>query len=377
MKLGKNYAITLTLRTKNKNLYHNGKTVTLEPVNYWVCFVTLMKAVVKTCSSKYITSTWGDFDLELDEKDKHMILSEEDTVFIHIDLLCKFVESRVDSCKKTWGVFYADGLFQLVKDIKELKKKSVAEEKAKAKQQVSESKTEDDASSAPLPVVPVSRKRKQTHSNDDTMCMFSDSLQDREKLVMEREAAIAQREQVLNARESLLAKRESKVQTLQKEVQQMKKTLESQPEFRDSQNLIVSKVNQFLIECRGIQKRLTDEINEVVNKQNKTIQKNVQPAQRDDSTHAEPVASSKAVTAATVAATEATRGTKTPQSTAVRALQNLKSPESNTAQPDSQTLSESPNVLKQPNFTERSLTPTSSDIRGDQVQHPTVIDVDE
>lgn len=374
MKLGKNYAITLTLRTKNKNLYHNGKTVTIEPVNYWVCFVTLMKAVVKTCSSKYIMSTWADFELELDDKEKNMVLSDEETVFMHVDLISKFVESRVESCKKTWGLFFADGLQQLVKDIRELKKKNVAEEKAKVNQQVSDSETDEEFSSAPLSVVHVSKKRKQAHSNDDTMCMFSDSLQDREKLVMEREAAIAQREQVLNAREILLAKRESKVQTLQKEVVQMKKTLESQPEFRDSQNLIVSKVNQFLIECRGIQKRLTDEINEVVNKQNKTIQqqKNVQPVPRDDSTHAEPVASSKAVTAATVAATEATRGTKTPQSTAGRPLQNLKSPDS-AAQKDVQQIPET----KDKQFTDRSLTPTSSDIRGDKEQPPKILNVDE
>ena len=270
MARGKHVTLSLNLRSRDKNAHYNGKSVQIDAVSNWVCFVSLMKAVVKTCSTKYINTTWADFQAELDEDDKQMVSDKKDTAFIHVALVSKFVKDRSSTCKKSWGLFYADGLQQLKSDIKELGGK----QKEEVTVSDSESKDDEDVSSVPLSVMPAESQRKrkqperqQAHSNDDTLMLFSDTFQDREQVLVNREKAIAQREQVLNAREDLLVKREQKVQKLRKEVQQMKEEVASEQFNARSQNEIVSNVNQFLIQVRGLQRKLTEDINNVVNKQ--------------------------------------------------------------------------------------------------------------
>ena len=271
MARGKNVTLSLNLRSRDRNAHYNGKSVQIDASSHWVCFVSLMKAVVKTCSTKYINATWADFLSELDDDDKQMVSDKKDTAFIHVALVSKFVKDRSSTCKKSWGLFYADGLQQLKNDIKELGGKK--KEEVNVSDSESASKDDEDTSSAPLSVMPVESQRKrkhsekQAHSNDETLMLFSDTFQDREHVLVNREKAIAQREQVLNAREDLLVKREQKVQKLRKEVQQMKEEVASEQFNARSQNDIVSNVNQFLIQVRGLQKKLTEDINNVVNKQ--------------------------------------------------------------------------------------------------------------
>lgn len=181
----------LAIRT-DERLYFTGKKIRLDPKTGFASLVSLVKAVCKNDHDGYNSKRfWGRLKPELEKKDYRFTDQE---IYLSPVAVNKLAETNIEGCKKSWAVFYDDGLDNLLEDMGCVRKKR-------------RSTTFQDTPSS-------SNKKGKTAVSEEQPTDIE--LVSTKEFLFERSRILNQREKELNDREVLITKREFIVSTREK-----------------------------------------------------------------------------------------------------------------------------------------------------------------